>query len=221
MIFGHNTNVNVGTTKYHVQTENAGGPTALIDTVVYAGGRVLHRRTSNYMDLLPLNEEKEATLKRRLDDQHRQVVDEVRTGILHLPVPITPVTTTGGVVGGKPKNSAKAAPVNPGGELQDPVLRLELLNPKNWLAGKLASLNLRVADSTGKPVEAARVHAYIANAAETLTSVESAANGEVLLKFEMPRVDAADKALVIAAKKGAAIGQISFQLRAKQRVPAS
>src|SRR6202047_3825005 len=87
MIFGHNTNVSVGAHKYHVQTEDAGASSALIDTTVYASGRVLHRRTNNYLDLLPLNADREKALKLRLDEQHRQVLEEIRTGALCLPPP--------------------------------------------------------------------------------------------------------------------------------------
>ena len=35
MIFGHNTNVSLGQTTYHVQTEDAGITSALIDTTVF------------------------------------------------------------------------------------------------------------------------------------------------------------------------------------------
>jgi hypothetical protein len=219
MIFGHNTNVTAGAVKYHVQTENAGGPTALIDTVVYGSGRVLHRRTSNYVDLLPLSDEREAVLKQRLDDQHRQVVEEIRSGVLHLPAPV-PIITGSGAAGAS-KNSANAMQVPSVAEPTRPGLRLELLNSKNWLAGKQASLNLRIADSAGSAVAGVKVRVYIMGAAETLASVESGENGEVVLKFEMPRISDAADTLVIAGAKGAASGQISFQLRAKQRVPAS
>ena len=71
--------------KYHVQTEDAGAASALIDTTVYAGGRVLHRRTNNYLDLLPLNPDSEKALKLRLDEQHRQVLEEIRTGAFCFP----------------------------------------------------------------------------------------------------------------------------------------
>jgi hypothetical protein len=124
MIFGHNTNVSAGSVKYHVQTENAGGPTALIDTVVYAGGRVLHRRTSNYLDLLPLDEEREATLKQRLDDQHRQVLEEVRSGVLHLPATATPHAPIVAPAAKIPENSAVAAPGPSGRESPPTGLRL-------------------------------------------------------------------------------------------------
>ena len=63
MIFGHNTNVAIGNVKYHVQTEDGGITSAHIDTTVYSGGRVLHRRTNSYLDLLPLNADREEALK--------------------------------------------------------------------------------------------------------------------------------------------------------------
>src|ERR1700674_5996365 len=83
MLFGHNSNVKAGNTTYHVQTEDRGATNALIDTTVYFRGRVLHRRTNNYFDLLPLTADSEQALKQRLDEQHRAVVEELRTGPLH------------------------------------------------------------------------------------------------------------------------------------------
>src|SRR5438876_11139648 len=73
MLFGHNSNVKAGDTTYHVQTEDRGTTNALIDTTVYFHGRVLHRRTNNYFDLLPLNPDTEQALKLRLDEQHHTV----------------------------------------------------------------------------------------------------------------------------------------------------
>jgi hypothetical protein len=96
-----------------------------------------------------------------------------------------------------------------------------LLNPRNWLTAKQASLHLRVTDFAGNPVDAAQLHASLAGSTAMLASVESAGNGEAFLNFEMPRVDAANSTLLLAAEKGAATCQISFQLRVKQRVPTS
>ena len=55
MLFGHNSNVTVGADTVHVQTEDRGANHAFIDTTVHWQGRVLHRRTNNYQDLLPLD----------------------------------------------------------------------------------------------------------------------------------------------------------------------
>src|SRR5262249_190597 len=122
MLFGHNTNVSVGESVFHVQTEDRGEEQALIDTTVYFLGRVLPRRTNNYQDLLPLDSQKEVVLKQRVDDQHRNVEDDIRSGVLALPAEV--------------RSAAQ----------QMPELRVELLNAKNWLNGKRASLHVIVQD---------------------------------------------------------------------------
>src|SRR5271157_802058 len=92
MVFGHNTNIKLGGVTYHVQTEDRGVSHALIDTTVYFHGRVLHRRTNNYYDLLPLNEDSEQALKLRVDEQHRTVLEEMRDGTLQLGLPPSALT---------------------------------------------------------------------------------------------------------------------------------
>lgn len=209
MIFGHNTNVSVGAHKYHVQTEDAGASSALIDTTVYAGGRVLHRRTNNYLDLLPLNADREKALKLRLDEQHRQVLEDIRTGTLHLPAPtLLPPTKSG---------SSQAALKN---AAQLEILSMELLNPKTWLAGKRATLQLRINDAQGRPIAGAKITASVSGAAQPSNfSAESAATGEAHLAFDMPRLSDPNAALLIEATRGSARTQLRFQLRARARVP--
>ena len=209
MIFGHNTNVSVGAHKYHVQTEDAGASSALIDTTVYAGGRVLHRRTNNYLDLLPLNADSEKALKLRVDEQHRQVLEEIRSGTLHLPAPTAPVPAKTVTSLASAKNAAPAE-----------SLRIELLNPKTWLAGKRGTLRLRVTDAQAHAVSGAKIPASVFGAVEPANfSADSAATGEAHLAFDMPRLSDSNAALLIEATRGSAKAILRFQLRARQRVP--
>jgi hypothetical protein len=197
MRFGHNTNVTVGGVTYHVQTEESGTAHALIDTTVYFHGRVLHRRTNNYFDLLPLNPDREHALKLRLDEQHRNVVEEIRSGVLNLALP----------------RDDKASPPK--------SLLLDLSNAKTWLAGKRATLQVFVRDKdNGAAVEHARVTARIDGAAEAHEfAAETGSDGRVQLEFDMPRLAGADPALVIEASNGNAKAHLRFQLLAKPRVP--
>jgi hypothetical protein len=212
MIFGHNTNVSVGAHKYHVQTEDAGASSALIDTTVYAGGRVLHRRTNNYLDLLPLTADNEKALKLRLDEQHRQVLEEIRTGALCLPPPTPPAPLA------PTKSASSQAAVK--NAVQSESLSIELLNPKTWLAGKRATLQLRVTDAQGHPVAGAKITGSVSGAAEPANFVtESAAKGEAHLAFDMPRLNDPNAALLIEATRGSAKAHLRFQLRARPRVP--
>jgi hypothetical protein len=212
MIFGHNTNVSVGAHKYHVQTEDAGASSALIDTTVYAGGRVLHRRTNNYLDLLPLNADSEKALKLRLDEQHRQVLEEIRTGTLHLPAPTPPVPPAPAKNVTSQASTKNTAPAE--------SLRIALLNPKSWLAGKRVTLQLRVTDAQAHAVSGAKITASVSGAAEAANFfADSAATGEAHLAFDMPRLSHSNAALLIEATRGSAKAILRFQLRARQRVP--
>ncbi|MGB2901726.1 MAG: hypothetical protein WBB89_20895 [Candidatus Acidiferrum sp.] len=209
MLFGHNTNVKVGDTDFHVQTEDRGVTNALIDTTVYFHGRVLHRRTNNYFDLLPLNAKNEPALKQRLDEQHRAVVEELRTGTLHLPLPQETRS-------GADANVPNAAPV-------PKVLTLVLINSKTWLAGKRATLDVSVQNrESGEPVNHARIVARVEGAADSKEfKAETGIDGRAQLAFDMPRISGAEPALVIEAMHGGAKGHLRFQLRAKPKVPAA
>ena len=203
MLFGHNSNVTIGTDIVHVQTEDRGVNHAFIDTTVHWKGRVLHRRTSNYLDLLPLDAEREAAAKARLDEQHRVVIDEIRSGELQLTFPAAPTQAA---------VAAKSLP------LVTPALKLELTNAKSWLSGKEATLHLTVRNVTGNPAAGAEAKARVEgaqNPAEFATQTGS--DGAATLRFEMPRLTGVDAALVIEATHGAAKGQLRFQLRAKSR----
>jgi hypothetical protein len=207
MQFGRNTNVTIGPATLHVQTEDRGVTSALLDTTVYFQGRILHRRINNYFDLLPLNTDTEQALKLRLDEQHRAVIDEIRSRQLQLPIPSAPVAAT------KPLGAAPTA---------DGVLSLELANPKNWLAGKRASIQLAVHDAHGKAAAGAQVTLRIEGAAEPTEIVAvSGPEGIAQLDFEIPRLTGSEPALLMTATNGAAKGQLRFALRVKPRVPSA
>jgi hypothetical protein len=207
MLFGHNSNVDLGTDVVHVQTEDRGAKYAFIDTTVHWKGRVLHRRTNNYLDLLPLDGEKESALKERLDDQHRAVIEEIRTGALKLTFPAAPTAP--------PPVQAplarKAPPVAP-------VLKVELTNARSWLAGKHATLQMMLRDAAGNPVAGAETKARVEGAENTAEfSTLSGEDGCAMLQFEMPKLSGPEVALVIEATHGEAKGHLRFQLRAKPR----
>src|SRR5271157_2137248 len=204
MVFGHNTNIKLGTLTYHVQTEDRGVSHALIDTTVYFHGRVLHRRTNNYYDLLPLNEDSEQALKLRVDEQHRTVLEEMRNGALQLTLPPAALAQVAAVLpaqepGQEPSvneahSKAEEAPsATPAEEI--PVvsgprkLLLELLNAKSWLSGKQAHLQLAVKEEDGSPVAGARVTVKIEGAGEHgLHESVTGDAGTTEVQFEMPRI---------------------------------
>ncbi len=207
MHFGHNSNVTAGATTYHVQTEDRGTAHALIDTTVYFRGRVLHRRTNNYFDLLPLNPDREQALKLRVDEQHRAVMEEIRTGALQLPLPA------------EANSGALAVPA---GGKDSKVLLLELINAKTWLSGKHALLQIAVRNPSDQAVEGATVLVRVEGAAEPAEySTQTGPFGHAQFEFDMPRLAGADPALIIEASRDNAKGHLHFHLRAKPRVPSA
>jgi hypothetical protein len=192
-----------------VQTEDRGATNALIDTTVYFHGRVLHRRTNNYFDLLPLNSNSEQALKRRLDQQHGAVIEELRAGRLLLPLPQETKSPAGA-------NVSNAASV-------PKVLTLVLINSKTWLAGKRATLDVSVQSrESGEALNHARIVARIEGAADSNEfKTETGIDGRALLEFDMPRIAGVEPALVIEAFDSDAKGHLRFQLRARPKVPAS
>jgi len=203
MVFGHNSNVAIGPDTVHVQTEDRGVAHAVIDTTVHWKGRVLHRRTNSYKDLLPLDAGKEAELKLRVDEQHRAVVEELRSGALHVAIP---------------KTQAPPAPVAP--KPAAPAgLKVDLTNSRTWLSGRSATLQLLVRDGNGNPVANAAAKARVEGAASPFESAaQTGPAGIATLQFEMPRLAGDEPALVIEVAHNGAKGHLRFQLRAKPRL---
>lgn len=206
MPLGHNSNVTVSGDTYHVQTEERGAANALIDTTVYLRGRVLHRLTNSFSDLLPLNADREQALKLRVDTQHRRVVEEIRSGKLRLTIP----------------GDAKPPGPQAASAAESATVRLELLNAKTWLSDKRAVLQIAVTDGANKPVAKAAVTARVEGAAEPAAfSSETNLLGRARIEFDMPALVGPEVALVIEASRGKARGHLRFQLRAKPRVPSA
>jgi hypothetical protein len=198
MVFGHNTNLKIDGATFHVQTEDRGESHALIDTTVYYQGRVLHRRTNNYFDLLPLDEDRQQALKLRLDDQHRTVIEEIRGGTVQLGIP-------------QSSNPSQACS-------ESKTLLLELTNANSWLSGKHAKLLLSVRKHNGDAVPAAHIDVEF-EGAENFSPFQAQTDSQGLcqIEFEMPHLSSSS-ALVIRAEHQSGKGHLRFALRAKPRV---
>jgi len=210
MQFGHNTNVKAGNAQYHVQTEDHGTAQALIETTVYHEGRLVHKRTMNYNDLLPLDGAKEATLKRRLDKQHHAVMEEIKSGKLKLPIPAA-------------KHGADSSIPNVAASTSGPKLTLRIQNPRDWLKGGHASLKVRVTDEMSNPIAKARVVAKMEGASEPVEiGGLTDADGSTSLEFDVPKFEVAEPFLVVDANWGPVAGHLRLQFKTKPpKVPAA
>ena len=82
MSSGFNTDVRIGTNVFHVQTEDRGPVHPVIDTAVYLAGRVIHKRSVNYQDFASSANFTAEALEDRVESQHRQVIEGLRSGEL-------------------------------------------------------------------------------------------------------------------------------------------
>ncbi len=221
MVFGHNTNLKLGSNTLHVQTEDRGATHALIDTTVYFQGRVLHRRTNNYHDLLPVDDEKLQALKLRVDEQHRTVLEAIRSGELQLAIPQPTSASASAGPGHLHQAEANSDQSLPAAVVSPPKLVLELLNARSWLAGKQATLHVAVKEEGGAHIAGASVSAEIeGSAGHPPYAGQTGDDGQATLLFEMPKLTGAEPALVIRAEAKQSIAHLRFSLRAKPRVPA-
>jgi hypothetical protein len=153
-----------------------------------------------------LDPAREHALKLRVDEQHRAVVEEIRSGALKIAQP------SDGKLASPKATPPVAAVAN--------HLHLELLNAKTWLTGKRAFLQIVVRDQAQKAVEGAKVTAKVEGAAQPAEfSAESGPFGHAQFEFDMPRLAGGDVALVIETSKGNARGHLRYNLRAKPQVP--
>ncbi len=213
MVFGHNTNLKLGNVTVHVQTEDRGVSHGLIDTTVYFHGRVLHRRTNNYYDLLPLDDDRRQALKLRVDDQHHTVIEEMQSGALHLALPAIPEAAHDAPPP-VPTPNQTPAPAPP-----PRALLLELTNAKSWLSGKHAKLQLSVREQGGDPVAGAQITVQVEGSDNgSLFHAQSGPAGDAQIEFEMPKITNPNAALVITALDSTGNGHLRFALRAKPRV---
>lgn len=203
MSLGFNSDVQVGSDVFHVQTENYGEPQNTIVTLVYHRGRILHRRNSNYADLIAAAGFSEESLNGRVEDQHRSVIEEVRRGAISIP--------------------SESGPSNNSGS-QGIQVRLRNAGAGAWFSAGQASLDLEVIQRKGNaPVEGAKVEAFLTGPnAGAHCEVETGPDGLARIQFAVANAAANGAELVIRARAGEsqATDEIRFSLRPKRPGPA-
>jgi hypothetical protein len=200
MNFGFNSNVPVGDTMYHVQTEDRGPAHPFLDTVVYLAGRVIYKRSTSYEQFAMGMEAKALAQKlhERLAQQHREVIAELEAGTL------------------PPQSEEKAHPA----EDSDSPDRfdLRLMNPKSWLAAGTVTLEIELSDRDSKRrVGGADVEACLEHEKQRIpcAEVRTDTKGCATLKFPMPPNVAEGSSLVVRATDGSHYGELRFRLKSK------
>lgn len=209
MNFGFNTNVRVGTVVYHVQSEDRGPTHPFLDTSVYDGGRVVHRRSTHYRDLAELTADSEARQKilhERLTQQHRDVIAQLQAGTL-------PLGSQAGKQAQQGQPAQRPAPPAPSG------LEVRLLNPRSWLSAGTATLEIAVRRANAaQGLAGAKVEASVEepNGDSVAFRTHTDASGQATLIFPVPSALGDGSMLIIRASEGALSNELRFRLRARQ-----
>lgn len=196
MSSGFNSDVNVGSEVCHVQTEDHGQPDCLIETLVYHRGRIFHRRTSNYSDLVMAPGISEEALRERVETQHRAVIDAVRDGVIAVP-----------------------ADAESGVRASGNGIQVRLRNAKSWLAAGKATLDVQVLRRGGsEPIANANVEANITGPTDAArSSATTGDDGVAELRFAMPPLGVNGSELVIRAQSEAGNDEVRYALRSKAK----
>jgi len=198
VVFGFNTDLKVSGIVYHVQTEDRGAANPVIDTTIYCKGLILHRRVSSYRELIGTPGFDDVVLREKLEEQHRSVIEGLRSGELKLEPPTPP--------------AAAPAPAPAG-------IAVQLLNPGSWLAAGTATLEIEVRSrASKKPLASAKVRVDLEGMSGPVNFAGNTnAEGRTTLSFPMPRLGPGGTELVIRAAADGAEDEIRYSLRPKPR----
>jgi len=201
MSSGFNTDIKIGEHVFHVQTEDRGPTHPAIDTLVYQSGRILHRKSSNYDEFAASASFTPESLRQRVEDQHRSVIEALRSGAL-------------GDLGAE---IAAADLANQA--VRPPGIQIQLLNPSSWLSAGKVSLQLEISRRADRqPQAGAQVDAIIEGALRDGThSAQSDAEGRAHIQFALPPLGKGDLALIIQAQSDAAKDEIRFSMRTRAK----
>jgi hypothetical protein len=198
VIFGFNTEVRLGTAVYHVQTEDKGAQKHIIETTVYMGGRLIHRRKISYEELLDSPNFSEAAIRQRLEEQHRGVLDELRSGSLTFeasaasaPQPVAAPPPPPPAPAAAPPAPPKPAPPPPAAQpAVTPEALAQLANLATWYAAGTATLKIDVKSKAGnQPVPDAMLQVMIQGTQGPISfAAKTDAKGRVELVFPLPRM---------------------------------
>ena len=195
-VFGFNTDIKVGKTVFHVQTEDRGAGNPVLDTTIYVKGRVLAKRDTSYQDFLASPDFNEAELHAMLERQHKHLVEEVREGRL---------TEVAQFLGG-----------------QEPPdeLAVLLLNPTSFFKGPTVVLELQARQQrNGTPVKGAKIRALLHTGTPHPVEVHgvSGDDGKLRLEFPKPPLGPTGAELQIQATAAQGTADLKYTIRPKPK----
>lgn len=193
MSLGFNTDVRVGSTVLHVQTEERGSHNPMIDTTVYLKGRLLARRGTSYREFLASPDFNESELRAMVERQHREVIEAIRDGQL---VELDHLALSSGE-----------------------GIRVQVVNPGSILRGKTALVQAHVTSGGNKPAAGAAVSVRLRHGAGEALEFQATADeaGSVEIQFPLPRLGPGGAELVVEASSPDGRDEIRYSVRPRSK----
>jgi hypothetical protein len=199
MVTGFNTDVEHEGRVYHVQTEDKGTDNPVIETLVYRGGEILAARRSTYADLKAAGWD-EAVIAGRIEEQHNQVIADVRAGRFE---PRRSRVFGEGIVTNRSFDEVVLDFLR--SEMGPDPLVISVLEPRSIVegAGRLEVLVTRA--HSGDGVKDAEVRIRLITTAgrpQALAQARTDATGRAAIEVTVPSVARGAAALVVQAMAG-------------------
>ena len=219
MPLGFNSDLKLGDLVLHVQTEDRRPRATIVDTIVYSSGRVVYRRKHDYADRFVEPAFDDAAVRQMLEEQHRAVLEGLRSGEIAIdtfppPAPRTGRTTVGSEEVAAAARAAVALAATPP---TTSAIKVLLTNPATWLSAGSARLLVEVRGrEPERPIPDAVVEVSFEGAPrpfifKTITD----AWGRAEVGFPLPKFGPSGASLVIRASCEAGHDEIRYSLRPK------
>ncbi len=106
MVGGFNTNIRYGGRTFHIQTEDKGELNPQIVTLLYEGGAIVSVRKRSYEEALS-EKDLESVVRTLMEEQHRGVVQSLKSGAMDEAVGVTASTGIKGAARSKLRGASK------------------------------------------------------------------------------------------------------------------
>ncbi len=210
MIFGYNTDVKSGNTVYHVQTEDRGERNPVIDSVIYVKGRIVDRRRTPYQP----GESSAERLQEMVKQQHRELVDSIRSGTYMLPEAAANQETVAMPAVAVVPKAGDGAPA----KVEAPVvLSLELTNARDVEKDGRLQFRLRVLDrGNGRPLAGAVVRAVLDPGAQREARRQASASSDGTADIRFDASGREDLTVLFQATAEDGVEFLKFRLRKQE-----
>ncbi len=234
MITGYNTDVKHNNRVFHIQTEDKGESTPIVESLVYVGGEILATRKTSYAELLKDGRD-DKSVQELMEQQHRTMIAAIQRGRFDGPNGSLRVPEGMSGSGEEPEEASPASAreqAMAGDRTLDQVildyLASELTHEQidcaftpvpDLVAGKEAGLKIRAQSSLSKaPVPGASIQIRILSTVTKPVTVfqgKTAADGSCPISFLVPSFQEGSAAAVIRVTSP--IGSTEYKFPVKRK----